>query len=103
LHRTDAAGALMPALSQRFFDYLKEIFPLELDFKREATAMTKLRAALRHRVDVLAPEVVAELSTERLLVMECIAGIKVTDRLVQPGPRHHHTPDALHLSTPSMR
>ena len=31
----------MPALSQRFFDYLKETFPLELDFKREATAMTK--------------------------------------------------------------
>jgi len=61
-------------------DYLKETLPLELDFRREAAAMTELRAALRHRTDVLVPKDIPELSTERLLVMEFIEGVKITDR-----------------------
>src|ERR1700694_2545380 len=65
---------------QPIFDYLKETLPLELDFKREAAAMTELRAALQHRTDVLVPTQVPELSTRRLLVMEFIGGIKITDR-----------------------
>ncbi len=76
-----AISHLVPAIQlQPILDYLKGTLPLELDFKREATAMTELRTALRHRADVLVPEVVAELSTERLLVMEFIDGIKITDR-----------------------
>jgi predicted unusual protein kinase regulating ubiquinone biosynthesis (AarF/ABC1/UbiB family) len=65
---------------QPILDYLKETLPLELDFRREATAMTELRAALQHRTDVLVPEVIPELSTERLLVMEYIDGVKINDR-----------------------
>jgi ubiquinone biosynthesis protein len=65
---------------QPILDYLKETLPLELDFRREAAAMTELRAALRHRTDVLVPEDIPELSTERLLVMEFIDGVKITDR-----------------------
>ena len=54
--------------------------PLELDFAHEAEAMTSLRVALAHRDDVLVPTVIPDLSTARLLVMEYIHGIKVTDR-----------------------
>jgi predicted unusual protein kinase regulating ubiquinone biosynthesis (AarF/ABC1/UbiB family) len=60
-------------------DHLTETLPLELDFPREARAMTELRAALRDREDVLVPGVVAELSTRRLLVMDFVEGIKITD------------------------
>ncbi len=60
-------------------DYLKETLPLELDFRREAAAMTELRDALMHRKDVIIPSAIPELSTERLLVMEFIDGIKITD------------------------
>jgi ubiquinone biosynthesis protein len=72
---------------QPILDYLKETLPLELDFRREAAAMTELRAALRHRTDVLVPKDIPELSTERLLVMEFIEGVKITDRaaMVEAG------------------
>ena len=60
-------------------DYLKETLPLELDFRREAAEMTELREALMHRKDVIIPSAIPELSTERLLVMEFIDGIKITD------------------------
>ena len=53
---------------------------MELDFQREATAMTELRTALQHREDVVVPEVIAELSTEHMIVMEFFEGVKITDR-----------------------
>lgn len=65
---------------QPILDYLKETLPLELDFKREAAAMAELREALRHRTDVIVPQGIPELSAKRLLVMEYIEGIKITDR-----------------------
>lgn len=79
---------LSPAIQlQPILDYLKETLPLELDFRREATAMAELRAALQHRADVLIPTAIPDLSTERLLVMEFIDGVKITDRaaLLQAG------------------
>jgi len=72
---------LFPTIQlQPILDYLKETLPLELDFRREAAAMTELRAALQHRADVLVPTAIPDLSTGRLLVMEFIDGIKITDR-----------------------
>jgi predicted unusual protein kinase regulating ubiquinone biosynthesis (AarF/ABC1/UbiB family) len=65
---------------QPILDYLKETLPLELDFQREAAAMTELRAALRHRTDVLVPAAIPDLSTRNLLVMDFIDGVKITDR-----------------------
>jgi predicted unusual protein kinase regulating ubiquinone biosynthesis (AarF/ABC1/UbiB family) len=65
---------------QPILDFLKGTLPLELDFRREATAMADLRAALEHRADVVVPVPIKELSTERLLVMEFLDGIKITDR-----------------------
>jgi predicted unusual protein kinase regulating ubiquinone biosynthesis (AarF/ABC1/UbiB family) len=64
---------------QPILDHLKETLPLELDFAREARAMTALRAALAHRDNVMIPEVIPELSTKRLLVSEFVEGIKITD------------------------
>jgi predicted unusual protein kinase regulating ubiquinone biosynthesis (AarF/ABC1/UbiB family) len=73
---------LAPALQlQPILDHLRETLPLELDFVREAAAMTTLREAFAHRSDVLIPAVVPELSTRRLLVMDYVEGIKVTDRV----------------------
>ena len=65
---------------QPIADYLRWTLPLELDFRREAEAIEKLRTALAGRDDVLVPEVVGELTTGRLLVMELMEGVKVTDR-----------------------
>ena len=72
---------LAPSIDLRpILDYLKETLPLELDFRREAESMASLRAALAHRSDVIVPASFPELSTKRLLVMEYIEGIKITDR-----------------------
>ena len=72
---------LAPSIDLRpILDYLKETLPLELDFRREAELMASLRAAFAHRSDVVIPASFPELSTKRLLVMEYIEGIKITDR-----------------------
>jgi predicted unusual protein kinase regulating ubiquinone biosynthesis (AarF/ABC1/UbiB family) len=76
-----AMARLAPAIGlQPIIEYLQETLPLELDFTHEAEAMTSLRMALAHRDDALVPAVLPELSTERLLVMDYIEGIKITDR-----------------------
>lgn len=60
--------------------HLRATLPLELDFAREAQAMTLLREKLAHRNDILIPAVVPEYSTGRLLVTDFVEGIKITDR-----------------------
>src|SRR3989440_987306 len=87
-----AIARLAPSIQlQPIVDYLQETLPLELDFRPEAESMTALRTALAHRSDALIPACIPELSTERLLVMEFIEGIKITDReaLVQAGISPH--------------
>ena len=87
-----AIARLAPAIQlQPIFDYLKETLPMELDFKHEAAAMTDLRTAFGHRNDVLISTPILELSTEHLLVMDFIDGIKITDReaLVNAGISPH--------------
>ena len=68
-------------------DYLRWTLPLELDFRREAEATGELRIALSDRDDILIPEVIENLTTERLLVMELAEGVKITDTeaLVEAG------------------
>jgi predicted unusual protein kinase regulating ubiquinone biosynthesis (AarF/ABC1/UbiB family) len=53
---------------------------MELDFRREAEAIKDLKRAIGHRDDVVVPEVIEGLNTERLLVMELVEGVKITDR-----------------------
>ena len=76
---------------QPILDHLEQTLPLELDFGREARVMTGLRAALQHRQDVIIPEVIWELSTPRLLTMDFIEGIKITNRtaLLEAGLDPH--------------
>jgi predicted unusual protein kinase regulating ubiquinone biosynthesis (AarF/ABC1/UbiB family) len=77
----EIVSGIAPAIKlQPILDYLQATLPLELDFAHEAGAMAQLRAALRHRSDVVVPEVVPELSTGRLIVMEYVDGIKITER-----------------------
>ena len=64
---------------QPIADYLRWTLPLELDFRREARSIESLSDALSGREDVVVPGVVEELTTGRLLVMEYVEGVKVTD------------------------
>ncbi len=84
----DAIARLEPEVRlQPIADYLRGTLPLELDFEREARAMTGLRRALSHQADVVVPEVVEETTTERLLVMAFVEGVRISDReaLVSAG------------------
>lgn len=75
-----AVASLEPAVRlQPIADYLRWTLPLELDFRREARSIDSLREALSGRDDVLVPGVVEGLTTGRLLVMEYVEGVKVTD------------------------
>lgn len=76
-----AISRLEPSINlQPILDYLRWTLPMELDFRREAQAIADLKNAMSHRNDVLVPEVVEGMNTERLLVMEFVEGVKVTDR-----------------------
>src|SRR5918997_4486394 len=76
-----AIRRLEPSINlQPILDYLRWTLPMELDFRREAKAIADLKSAMSHRDDVLVPEVVEGMNTERLLVMELVEGVKVTDR-----------------------
>jgi predicted unusual protein kinase regulating ubiquinone biosynthesis (AarF/ABC1/UbiB family) len=52
---------------------------LELDFENEARNSRQIRANLAGRSDVVVPEIVTALSTDKVLVMEYLPGIKITD------------------------
>ncbi len=82
LERTFAAlAAVEPSVRlQPIADYLRWTLPLELDFRREAEALAELRSALEDWRDVVVPGVVEGLTTGRLIVMDYVEGIKVTDR-----------------------
>ena len=53
--------------------------PLELDFEHEACNAERIRANLSRRTDVIVPEIIRAYSTKRVLVMQYLPGIKVTD------------------------
>jgi predicted unusual protein kinase regulating ubiquinone biosynthesis (AarF/ABC1/UbiB family) len=52
---------------------------LELDFEHEADNAERIRANLLQRADVVVPRVLRELSTKKVLVMDYVDGVKVTD------------------------
>ena len=84
----DALDRIFTALNRRepevrlqpIADYLRWTLPLELDFEREAAAIKELRESLINRTDVVVPDVVDRLTTGRLVVMEYVDGVKLTDR-----------------------
>ena len=84
----DVVGRLEPEVQLRpISDYLRWTLPMELDLAREAKAMRELRNALSDREDVVVPEYVDGLTSEGLLVMDYVEGIRVNDRpaLVEAG------------------
>ena len=61
-------------------DEVRKYVPRELDFVAEAASATRIRANLAGRADVLVPAIVPELSSRRVLVMEYVPGVRITDR-----------------------
>jgi predicted unusual protein kinase regulating ubiquinone biosynthesis (AarF/ABC1/UbiB family) len=57
----------------------RRLVPLELDLHHEAENLTRIASDLCHRHDVVIPALVPELCTRRILTMQYIDGIKVTD------------------------
>src|SRR5215213_11647595 len=76
-----AVARLEPQIQlQPIADYLRWTLPFELDFRREAAAIEDLRSALSDRDDAVVPGVVDNLTTGRLLVMDLVKGVKITDK-----------------------
>ncbi|MFC7209162.1 ABC1 kinase family protein [Natronoarchaeum sp. GCM10025321] len=60
-------------------DDFEEVIFDELDFDRERTIMTEIRANFSDDERVLIPDVYEDLSSKRVLVMEYLTGRKITD------------------------
>jgi len=60
-------------------DELKRSVTEELDYRIEATNMETFRQQHGHRTDIIIPTIEKALCTEKLLVMELIDGVKLTD------------------------
>jgi len=61
-------------------DEIARTVPGELDLTVEARNAERVGAVLRHRGDVVVPGIVWEWTTRRVLVMDYVDGIKITDR-----------------------
>jgi ubiquinone biosynthesis protein len=66
---------LLPLVSE-----LAKYLELELDFRREVENADRIRAIFADDATVVVPKMHHELSTPRLIVMELVSGIKVTDK-----------------------
>jgi len=60
-------------------DELGQYVPLELDFENEANNAEKIAGYFEHRPDVVVPQIHWRYTTRRVLVMEFMEGIKITD------------------------
>ncbi len=75
-----AVGWLEPDVDlMPLVDELSSHVPLELDFVNEARNAERMAELLAHRDDVVVPEIVWECTSRRVLCMEFIEGIKITD------------------------
>jgi cytochrome P450/predicted unusual protein kinase regulating ubiquinone biosynthesis (AarF/ABC1/UbiB family) len=82
------AGSLVRVFDVRsIFDEIAALVALELDFEREARSTDRIRTALADDPTVRVPRLHAEYTTGKLLVLEYLDGIKVTelDRLRATG------------------
>ncbi len=66
---------LLPLVSE-----LTKHLALELDFRREADCADRVRALFAEDGTVVVPEIHREWSTRRVLVMEFVTGIKITEK-----------------------
>lgn len=58
---------------------LTRLIPDELDLTREGRNAERIASLLAHRDDVQIPRIVCEWTTRRVLVMEFVDGVKITD------------------------
>lgn len=58
---------------------LLKYIPMELDFLNEARNCETLRRNLASRADVVIPEIYYDCTTRRVLTMELVEGVKITD------------------------
>jgi predicted unusual protein kinase regulating ubiquinone biosynthesis (AarF/ABC1/UbiB family) len=65
---------LLPLLTE-----LTDHLTLELDFRREADSADRVREIFRDDPSVVVPEMYREWSTSRVITMELVDGVKVTD------------------------
>jgi ubiquinone biosynthesis protein len=73
-------GRVWPKYDFRvFYREASRLVPLELDFHLESANAQRMRANLAHRSDVVVPAIVPALSRTRVLTMEFLDGVKVTD------------------------
>ncbi len=61
------------------YDELAANVPLEVDMRHEAQAMEAIAAKLAHRDDVVIPQVIWDYTSDRVLTMQYIDGIKISD------------------------
>jgi len=61
------------------FQELAANIPLEVDMRHEARSMEAIASLLAHRPEIVIPGVIWEHTSDRVLTMEYIDGIKVTD------------------------
>jgi predicted unusual protein kinase regulating ubiquinone biosynthesis (AarF/ABC1/UbiB family) len=59
----------------QFSDTIKE----EMDYRKEAQSLLKIKKNLKSEKDVLIPKIFPEVSSEKLLVLEYISGMKISD------------------------
>lgn len=63
------------SIIEQFSDTIKE----EMDYRKEAQSLLAIKKNLRSEKDVVIPEIYPEVSSEKLLVLEYIGGIKIID------------------------
>ena len=61
-------------------DEMQKYLRLELDFRREVENAERVRALFADEESVIIPKIHHELSTERVITMEFVGGIKVTEK-----------------------
>lgn len=59
----------------QFSDTIKE----EMDYRKEAESLLDIKKNLKSEKDILIPRIFPEISSEKVLVLEYIGGIKITD------------------------
>lgn len=61
------------------YDELKLVIERELDFSKEMNSLLYFKNRFKHKEEVKIPDVYPELSTKKVLVMEWVEGIRLTD------------------------
>jgi predicted unusual protein kinase regulating ubiquinone biosynthesis (AarF/ABC1/UbiB family) len=76
----NTVGRIWPRYDFRvIYREISRLVPRELDLRAEAASAERVAAELAHRHDVVVPAIVHEQSSSRVLTMQYIDGIKVTN------------------------